>query len=61
MDITSNSGLASVPAVTQYLRSAEACGVDYSVLLAEVGIDADILKDNRSMCHLMPWNSYCRY
>ena len=46
MDITSNSGLASVPAVTQYLRSAEACGVDYSVLLAEVGIDADILKDN---------------
>ena len=46
MELTHNSGLASVPAVTQYLRSAEACGVNYSSLLSQVGIDAETLKDN---------------
>jgi AraC-like DNA-binding protein len=45
MNTPSNSGLASVPAVTQYLRAAEALGVDYEPLLTQVGIDRKVLTD----------------
>ena len=45
MNTPSNSGLASVPAVTQYLRAAEALDVDYEPLLTQVGIDRKVLTD----------------
>ena len=41
-----NNGLASVPAVTQYLKSAESCGVDYRPLLVAAGIDPVLLENN---------------
>ncbi|MDG1165809.1 MAG: AraC family transcriptional regulator [Porticoccaceae bacterium] len=41
-----DDSLASVPAINQYLKSAQACGVDYLPLLEQVGIDAQILEDN---------------
>ena len=41
-----SSGLASVPAIKQYLNAAEACGVDYQPLLAKAGIDSQLLDDN---------------
>jgi len=41
-----NIGLASVPAVTQYLKSAESCGVDYRPLLVAAGIDPVLLENN---------------
>lgn len=42
------SGSVSVPAVRQYVRAAEACGVDWVGILAEeVGVPPDLLKDNR--------------
>ncbi|MBT6106354.1 AraC family transcriptional regulator [SAR92 clade bacterium H231] len=43
---TSGDSLASVPAINQYLKSAQACGVDYFPLLEQVGIDVEILADN---------------
>ena len=43
---TSDDSLASVPAINQYLKSAQACGVDYFPLLERAGIDAEILADN---------------
>lgn len=46
MNAIHNSGLASVPAVTQYLRAAEACGVDYTPLLSRAGIAPETLQDN---------------
>lgn len=46
MNTTTISGLASVPAVTQYLKSAAACGVDYRPLLAISGIDSALLENN---------------
>ena len=46
MDTSLGGGLASVPAGTQYLRSATACGVDYLPLLAQAGIDTELLSDN---------------
>ena len=45
---TSGNNLASVPAINQYLKSAQACGVDYLPLLEQVGIDVDILADNNN-------------
>jgi AraC-like DNA-binding protein len=45
---TRGDSLASVPAINQYLKSAQACGVDYLPLLAQVGIDAEILRDNNN-------------
>ncbi len=39
-------GFASVPAVKQYLRAAETCGIDYRPLLEQAGIDPDVLEDN---------------
>jgi AraC-like DNA-binding protein len=41
-----NLGHISVPALLQYLRSAEACGLSREKMLAEAGIPADILLDN---------------
>lgn len=41
-----NNGLASVPAVTQYLKSAQSCGVDYRPLLAVAGIEPALLENN---------------
>ena len=46
MNLALSGGLASVPAVTQYLRSARSLGVNYEPLLVESGIDSNILKDN---------------
>ena len=43
---TSNHSLASVPAINLYLKSAQACGVDYFPLLEQAGIDVQILADN---------------
>ena len=40
------SGMASVPAVRQYLDCAEATGLDYLPLLAEAGINQAVLEDN---------------
>lgn len=40
------SHYASVPAVNQYLRAAEAIGVDAEPLLQHVNIDAAQLEDN---------------
>ena len=45
---TSGNNLASVPAINQYLKSAQACGVDYLPLLEQVGIDIEILADNNN-------------
>ena len=45
---TSGNNLASVPAINQYLKSAQACGVDYLPLLEQVGIDVEILADNNN-------------
>lgn len=39
---------ASVPAVNQYLRMAESCGVDYKPLLQKAGIDVEVLADNNA-------------
>ena len=39
-------GLASVPAVKQYLRTAEACGIDYTPYLEQANISQEILKNN---------------
>lgn len=39
-------GFASVPAIKQYLRTAQACGVDYLPLLEAAGIHPDVLEDN---------------
>lgn len=43
-----NGNSASVPAVMQYLRTAESCGVDYFPLLEKAGIDAELLTDNNA-------------
>ncbi|MFK7734342.1 MAG: AraC family transcriptional regulator [Pseudomonadales bacterium] len=43
-----NGTSASVPAVKQYLRTAESCGVDYFPLLQKAGIDAALLADNNA-------------
>ena len=42
----SDLGFASVPAVKQYLQTAETCGVDYLPFLETAGIHPDVLKDN---------------
>ena len=39
-------GLASVPAIAQYLKAADAEGIDYSPLLKTVGISEQALTDN---------------
>ena len=39
-------GLASVPAVKQYLRAAEACGVDYTLYLEQANISQETLNNN---------------
>lgn len=44
--VSPEAGLASVPAVKQYLRAAETYGIDYAPLLAQAGICADVLNDN---------------
>jgi AraC-like DNA-binding protein len=36
----------SVPALTQYLRMAESCGLDYSTYLEHVGISPALINDN---------------
>lgn len=41
-----HNNLASIPAVVQYLKAAENCGLDYHPLLERVGIDPLILTDN---------------
>ena len=41
-----NNGMASVPAIKQYLKAAEAKGVDYYPLLEQAGIDSAVLRDN---------------
>ncbi|MCT2530629.1 AraC family transcriptional regulator [SAR92 clade bacterium H921] len=41
-----NNGLASVPAVTQYLKSAQSLGLDYRPLLAAANIDPVLLENN---------------
>lgn len=41
-----NHSLASVPAINPYLKSAQACGIDYLPLLEKVGIDPMVLQDN---------------
>ena len=41
-----SNGLASAPAIKQYVKAAEACGVDIQPLLAEAGIDPKMLEDN---------------
>ena len=46
MNTTAINGLASVPAITQYLKSAESCGVDYMALLDAAGIDSTLLENN---------------
>ncbi|HEX6591181.1 MAG TPA: AraC family transcriptional regulator [Moraxellaceae bacterium] len=43
---TENLGHISVPALQQYLRSAEACGLSREKMLAESGISAEQLLDN---------------
>ncbi|MCD6061846.1 MAG: AraC family transcriptional regulator [Moraxellaceae bacterium] len=43
-----NLGHISVPALQQYLRSAEACGLSREKMLAEAGIPAEVLLDNNS-------------
>ena len=42
----SNDGLASVPAVKQYLQTADACGVDYQPMLTSADINPSILAEN---------------
>jgi hypothetical protein len=44
MEKTSQNGLASVPAVTHYLRSACACGIEPIPFIDIVGIDPNLLK-----------------
>jgi AraC-like DNA-binding protein len=46
LNSSSDFGFASVPAVKQYLRTAEACGVDYRTMLTSVNIDPAILANN---------------
>ena len=41
-----SNGLASAPAIKQYLNAAQACGVDVQPLLLESGIDPKLLEDN---------------
>ena len=41
-----SNGLASAPAIKQYLNAAEAFGVDIQPLLVEAGIDPKLLEDN---------------
>ncbi|MFT5484606.1 MAG: AraC-like DNA-binding protein [Halieaceae bacterium] len=41
-----NNGMASVPAIKQYLKAAEANGVDCCPLLDRAGIDPAVLNDN---------------
>ena len=48
MDLIKNNGRASVPAIKQYLKSADACGVDYLPLLSAAGIDPKVIDDNTS-------------
>ena len=43
---TPDSGHASIPAVWQYLRMAEAAGVDCAPCLTQAGIDESLLQDN---------------
>lgn len=42
----SDLGFASVPAVKQYLRMAETCGLDYGPFLEAANIHPDVLNDN---------------
>lgn len=44
--VAENLGFISVPALQQYLRSAEACGLVREKMLSEAGIPAEILLDN---------------
>jgi AraC-like DNA-binding protein len=44
--VAENLGFISVPALQQYLRSAEACGLVREKMLAEAGIAAEQLLDN---------------
>ncbi len=46
-ELTTHTGYASVPAVWQYLRMAESCGVDTRDCLAQAGIDSAVLDNNR--------------
>jgi AraC-like DNA-binding protein len=46
-----SSGLASVPAIKQYLSAAQACGLDCQPLLLQAGIDPDLLSKNN---HYLP-------
>ena len=41
-----SNGLASAPAIKQYLNAAQACGLDVQPLLLQAGIDAKVLEDN---------------
>lgn len=43
-----NLGHISVPALQQYLRSAEACGLAREKMLIEAGIAAEMLQDNNA-------------
>ena len=61
MDTSLGGGLASVPAVTQYLRSATACGVDYLPLLTQAGIDTEVLSDNSKHISNQSMESLLRY
>lgn len=46
-DIKTDHGYASVPAVLQYLRRAEACGIDTQSCLDQAGISSAVLDNNR--------------
>ena len=41
-----SNGLASAPAIKQYLNAAEACRIDVQPLLVQAGIDPKMLEDN---------------
>ncbi len=43
-----NLGHISVPALQQYLRSAEACGLSREKMLIEAGISSELLQDNNA-------------
>ena len=46
MTNSNDNNLASVPAINPYLKSAQACAIDYLPLLRNAGIDPELLDDN---------------
>ena len=43
---STDTNLASVPAINPYLKSAQSCAIDYLPLLQSAGIDPSVLEDN---------------